>query len=113
MGTLSILIVDDDKMILELLTLGFERYGLKVLTAENGSDALDLFKREHIDLVLTDIIMPGFNGHFFQGAIRICRAAFSGIKCPLVTGQSIRHDALPLLGTISICNDLVFISHNI
>ena len=62
MGTLSILIVDDDKKILELLTLGFERYGLKVLTAENGSDALDLFKREHIDLVLTDIIMPGFNG---------------------------------------------------
>ena len=33
-----------------------------MLTAENGSDALDLFKREHIDLVLTDIIMPGFNG---------------------------------------------------
>jgi ActR/RegA family two-component response regulator len=39
----SILIVNDDGMILSLLSLGFEKYGFKVLKAENGLDAWNIF----------------------------------------------------------------------
>jgi DNA-binding NtrC family response regulator len=58
----SILIVDDDEIIREVLSQGFSRYGFKVFKAENATDAWILFNSEHIDYVVTDIWMPGLNG---------------------------------------------------
>ena len=59
----SILIVDDNKMILDLLSEVFtEMYDLKVFKAENGLDGLDIFEKERIDIVLTDLCMPGIDG---------------------------------------------------
>ena len=58
----TILIVDDDEIIREVLSHGFERCGLKVFKAENATDAWILFNSEHIDYVVTDIWMPGLNG---------------------------------------------------
>jgi DNA-binding NtrC family response regulator len=58
----SILIVDDDEIIREVLSQGFERCGFKVFKAENATDGWVLFNSEHIDYVITDIWMPGLNG---------------------------------------------------
>jgi DNA-binding response OmpR family regulator len=58
----SILIVDDDEMILELLTRALKIYGFRVFTAGNGVEGLRIFDNECIDIVLTDIEMPGLNG---------------------------------------------------
>ncbi|MGA8019740.1 MAG: response regulator [Desulfobacterales bacterium] len=58
----SILIVDDDEIIREVLSHGFARYGFTVFKAENATDAWILFNSEHIDYVVTDIWMPGLNG---------------------------------------------------
>ena len=58
----SILIVDDDVNILELLAEGFKIHGLNVYKAQNGDDAWKLFKKEQIDAVLSDIRMPGMDG---------------------------------------------------
>ena len=66
----SILIADDDEMILDLLTLRFEKCGIKVFKAENGLDAWDLFNSEAIDFVLTDIQMPGLSGKELSQRIR-------------------------------------------
>lgn len=66
----TILIADDDEMIVDLLTFGFERYGVKVFKAENGIDAWNLFNRETIDTVITDIQMPGLNGKELSRRIR-------------------------------------------
>jgi CheY-like chemotaxis protein len=64
MGTETILLVDDEKGILETNrdTLGL--YGYKVLTAENGEQALDIYQshRDKIHLVVLDLIMPGRGG---------------------------------------------------
>ena len=49
----SILIVDDDGVILDLLSVMFEKYGFKVFKAENGLDGWNLFKNKDIDFVLT------------------------------------------------------------
>jgi DNA-binding response OmpR family regulator len=66
----SILIVDDDEMILELLTEAFKIYGFKVFTAGNGFEGLRIFDKECIDTVLTDIRMPGINGAELAAHVR-------------------------------------------
>jgi DNA-binding NtrC family response regulator len=58
----SILIVDDDEIIREVLSHGFARNGFTVFKAKNATDAWILFNSEHIDYVVTDIWMPGLNG---------------------------------------------------
>jgi DNA-binding response OmpR family regulator len=65
----TILIVDDDTAILKVLARGFEFYGKKVFTAENGPDGWNLFMKEGMATVLTDIRMPGE----FDGAALACR----------------------------------------
>lgn len=66
----SILIVDDNDIILDLLAEGFEMVGLHVFKAENGLDGWNLFNREEIDIVLTDIRMPYLNGLELSHLIR-------------------------------------------
>jgi two-component system alkaline phosphatase synthesis response regulator PhoP len=57
----TLLIVDDEKDILELLKYNLEKEGYRVLTAENGRDALSLVKQQP-DLVVLDIMMPEPDG---------------------------------------------------
>ena len=67
----KILVVDDDKNLRFLLreTLELEHY--TVLEAKDGVDALEVYEREHIDLVIVDIMMPKMNGYQFCEALRL------------------------------------------
>jgi two-component system response regulator PilR (NtrC family) len=65
-----ILIVDDEQSMREWLRLLFQRDGFEVLTAENGLVARDLVTREFVDVVLTDIRMPGLDGVKLMESIR-------------------------------------------
>jgi two-component system cell cycle sensor histidine kinase/response regulator CckA len=69
---LTILVVDDEPMVLGFLTGTLSRYGYRVVQAESGAQALRLCKdRGHtIDLILTDVVMPGLNGKELVDAIR-------------------------------------------
>ncbi len=58
----TILVVDDEQDILELLDSLLRRKGYRVLTANNGNEALELLERESVDLLLADLKMPGLNG---------------------------------------------------
>jgi DNA-binding response OmpR family regulator len=68
----TILVVDDEPMVLGFLTGTLSRYGYRVVQAESGAQALRLCKdRGHtIDLILTDVVMPGLNGKELVEAIR-------------------------------------------
>ena len=57
----NILVVDDEKDIVEMLQYNLEKEGYKVFTARNGKQALDQVKR-HVDLILLDIMMTEMNG---------------------------------------------------
>ncbi|MTI71614.1 MAG: response regulator transcription factor [Firmicutes bacterium] len=59
---IKILIVDDDPEITDLLVRYLEVEGYLVDKAYNGSDALELFKKNVYDMVITDIMMPGLDG---------------------------------------------------
>ena len=66
----SILIVDDDRIIVEVLSVMFKKYGFIVFKAEDGLEARDIFNKENIDVVLTDIRMPGLDGRELSYQIR-------------------------------------------
>lgn len=65
-----ILVVDDDKNTRRLLKAVLEAENYTVFTAENGEDALDVMDREHIDLVVLDIMMPKMDGYAFTKTLR-------------------------------------------
>lgn len=66
----NILVADDDKNTRLLLRAVLESEKYNVFTAENGEDALRLLDREHIDLVVLDIMMPKMDGYEFTKTIR-------------------------------------------
>ncbi len=57
----TILVVDDEADIVEMLQYNLEKEGYKVVTARNGKQALEQVKR-NVDLILLDIMMPEMNG---------------------------------------------------
>ncbi|HKJ33456.1 MAG TPA: response regulator [Balneolales bacterium] len=58
----TVLIVDDEQAIRESLSMVLEDEGFICLTAANGKIALDIFKKNAIDILITDIHMPVMNG---------------------------------------------------
>ena len=65
-----VLCVDDEPLMLRLVSRLLERMGLVATTAPGPAAALKLFDAEQFDLVMTDIRMPGMDGHAFLAAIR-------------------------------------------
>ncbi len=57
-----ILVVDDQPINVQLLKRKLEREGIRVATADNGIEALDLVKKERPDLILLDVMMPDMDG---------------------------------------------------
>ena len=62
MAKSKILIVDDEKDILEFLTYNLEKRGYDVITANNGQEGLKLAKKNCPDLILLDVMMPEMDG---------------------------------------------------
>ena len=65
-----ILVADDDKNIRFYLEALLSSSGYTVSLAENGDRALEIMDREHIDLVLVDVMMPGIDGFEFATSVR-------------------------------------------
>lgn len=58
----KILVIDDEQSIRNLLDTLLRRKGYDVVLAENGPKGLDLFRREHPDVIVLDLKMPGMDG---------------------------------------------------
>lgn len=66
----QILVVDDDKTSLLTTQKILEKSGYRVLTADNGRDAISLFMERHPDLIIMDVIMPIMDGFDATQTIR-------------------------------------------
>ena len=61
-NTIKVLLVEDDKMIVEMYTLKFSQEGYEVIMAENGKDGLQKAKETKPDIILLDVILPQMDG---------------------------------------------------
>ena len=66
----NVLIVDDDKHVRYLLREVLELTHYTVFEAKSGEAALEVFEREHIDLVIVDVMMPGMDGYELTRELR-------------------------------------------
>lgn len=94
----TILIVDDEEDIREILSLSLSDWGYHVQTAGSGVEALRQFEEIHPDIVLTDIRMPGING---IELLRRMKAIHPDTEVIMITGhgdmdlaiQSLKYEA--------------------
>ena len=66
-GARTLLIVDDDESLVQLVKKMVERQGFQALISTNAADALETYQsnRDQIDLVITDLVMSGTDGRAF------------------------------------------------
>jgi CheY-like chemotaxis protein len=71
-GTETILVVDDEQLILTMAETILSEYGYRVVTANGGQKALALLSRGDVpvDMVLTDLVMPGMSGRELIESVR-------------------------------------------
>jgi CheY-like chemotaxis protein len=95
-GTETILLVDDEQMVLEVTRELLESMGYKIYAAGNGQEALAIYmaKKNEIDLVILDMIMPGISG---GEAFDHLRKINPGIKVLLSSGYSITGEAKSIM----------------
>ena len=58
----KVLLVDDEKDFIEMLSLRLQEVGEKISVAYNGREGLNTLEKTHIDVVILDIKMPGMDG---------------------------------------------------
>ncbi len=66
----SILIVDDEIILLEMFEKILTRFGYDVQIAQTGDDAVRFFESKDYNLVITDVVMPEMDGNFIVNYIR-------------------------------------------
>jgi DNA-binding response OmpR family regulator len=74
----KILVVEDDRNLLDTLKYNFRREGYNVVTAVDGAEALDIARREKPDLIILDIMLPKLSG------FEVCRILRKEMSTPIL-----------------------------
>jgi len=74
----TILLVDDEDSVQKLLTYPLERDGFRVVSARDGEEALRLFSKEPVDLVVLDIMLPKLDG------LEVCKRLRAESSVPII-----------------------------
>jgi two-component system alkaline phosphatase synthesis response regulator PhoP len=91
--TKTVLIVDDEKDIRDLLAYNLSKEGFAVLTAADGNEALKMIEEHPISLVVLDIMMPGLDGYEVCKSIR-SHEATSKLPILFLTAKSTEVDQI-------------------
>lgn len=74
----KILVVDDEKKIVELVRLYLEKDGYEVLSAFDGKQAIEVFSKKQPDLIILDLMLPEING------IEVCKEIRKHSNIPII-----------------------------
>ena len=74
----TILLVDDEDAVQKLLAYPLERDGFRVIQARDGEEALEQFEREHVDLVVLDLMLPKLDG------LEVCKRLRAASAVPII-----------------------------
>jgi CheY-like chemotaxis protein len=100
----TILVVDDLPANRDLMSRRLERSGFRVVCAASGPEALDLLRRDPVDLVLLDIMMPGMTGFEVLKTVRLTRSP-AALPVIMVTAKT---DSVDVVEALSLgANDYV------
>lgn len=66
----QLLLVDDDKQLLENLATTLSIFFKEVIPASHGKEAIEIYNNHHVDMIITDYVMPIMSGHKFCSEIR-------------------------------------------
>jgi two-component system, cell cycle sensor histidine kinase and response regulator CckA len=94
-GRENVLVVDDEEMLRSMFQLFLQDLGYAVLLAANGEEAELVAARSPVDVLVTDVVMPGVSGPELYARLR---AAAPGLQCVYVSGY--RRDALQESATL-------------
>jgi len=97
----KILVVDDEKVILEVLEAYFEKEGWEILFASNGIEALKEVKEQSPDLIILDLMLPDISGE------EVCRLVRKDSNTPIImlTAKSAEDDLIN--GIVIGANDYI------
>ena len=95
----SILVVEDEEKMRDLLRRILERASFTVMTAPHGREALKLFRERPVDLAITDLMMPEMDG--FE-LIRELTAQWPSIRIIAISGADLRLDMARQLGAKAV-----------
>ena len=84
--TQKILIVDDEPNIVVPLQFLMERNGYETAVAQSGEEALEMISKEHPDLILLDIMLPGIDGFEVCEIVKL-KPEWKGIKIIFLTAK--------------------------
>ncbi len=79
----SVLVVDDEAHIREWLCALLEKNGCDVLVSHNGNDAIKMIQYNHIDVLITDIVMPECDG---MEILRFARGRLPDVRIIAISG---------------------------
>jgi len=97
---MTILVVDDEDMLREIVTMQIEEDGYKVLQACSGNEAFETIKQTHIDLVISDMRMPDGSG---EDLLRSINTLDIKPKFIMITGYSeLSKEDLVALGALDM-----------
>ena len=92
--SLKVLVVDDLPSVVEMVCILLERNGFETLGAESGEQALARLAREPVDLVLTDLRLPGMSGIELIQQIRALPGPNSEVPVVMLTGVGRTQEAM-------------------
>lgn len=95
----TILVVDDDKDIRELIAIYLNNEGYKVLQAENGAEGLKLLGMNQVDLIVLDIMMPNVDG------INMCMKVRESAEMPIIMLSAKTQDMDKIFGLTTGADD--------
>ena len=94
-----VLVVDDEPAIRSLLSLAFVRAGYEVRTAADAFKAIELCGSESFDAILSDVQMPGMDGHRL---VRWVATTYPTIQSVLMSGFDITCGGCPFVGRCTL-----------
>jgi DNA-binding response OmpR family regulator len=91
MADAKLLVVDDDKKIVDLVTAYLQRDGYRVLPAYDGLQALELARQKQPDLIVLDLMLPGIDG---LDVCRVLRSEGNRVPIIMLTAKTLEEDRL-------------------
>lgn len=95
----TVLVVDDEKEIRDLIEIYLLNSGYNVIKAEDGKEALDILKKENIHLMILDIMMPKMDG------IEVCRKVRESLNIPILMLSAKSEDMDKIQGIMTGADD--------